>query len=43
MCINFILSKMARQTQYLCSEAALYISSGEGNKMNNIEDKRRNK
>jgi len=40
MRVNFILSKIVRQTHYLCSEVALYISRGEGNKTHNIEGKR---
>jgi len=41
MRMNFIQSMMVRQTHYLCSEAALHISSGEGNKTNSMEDKRK--
>jgi len=41
MHMNFILSKIVRETHYLFSEAALYISTGEGNKTNNVEDKKK--
>jgi len=39
--MTFILSRMVRKTHYLCSEAALYISSGEGIKVSSMEDERK--
>ena len=38
---NFILSKSARETHYLCRETATYIGSGREVKENNMEDKRK--
>ena len=38
---NYILSKRARGTYYLCSETAKYIGSGKEIKGNNMEGKRK--
>jgi len=39
--MNFILSKAVRKIYYLCSGAALYISSGEGIEASSMKYKRK--